>query len=1262
MSINMKWIDSLDIRNWADRRDCQETLPLLVRKLIRATSSSIKNLRFPSGDNIFISGWDGILEMKEETEYLPSGVSVWEFGTNKNIKDKADDEYAKRSNNPLGSDPSESTFVFVTPRLWTKSNGWIEEKKKDNIWKDIKVIDVELLEEWLEIAPTVAAWLAIKHLGKYPSEGIQSTEDFWEEWSCGPKFKLNHKLLLSGRTKNIEKFYKFTSTPSVTAIQAASREEALAFIIAAFKDDSSKEEDFFSRSLIVDSPDTFRQLAVHKKPLVLIPRFDDTGIINRAVVKGHNVIVPIGADSADNWSNKIILSTLDRDSFVEALSESDITKELAEKYSKESARNITILRRQLEFTRNLPEWARENNVREIIPALLVGRWDENYDNDKNIISRIADDPYETYSKKLKKWLHTPDSPIIKIGSSWRLASPLDSWTNASRYLTSNDFDLLRSSFLEILTEINPAFELKPEERYMASIHKKERKYSDWIREGIVQTLILVSVFGDKIELDLPLNAQPWVDRVIAELLNTENPLLWKSIENLLPLILEASPAEFLNAVEKYLAIDNSPIIALFNEEPGFLTPTSYHTGLLWALEGIAWLPEYLSRAALILSKLSAVDPGGHLANRPINSLTEIFKPWHYQTLSNFEERLQVLKLISEKNNEIAWKLLIRLLPYHNEIAHPTYKMRWRTFGQQLEPKITYKEIWDTHTAVINLLLSIFDNSEDKLTQLINLSVSLTPNDRHRVLTFIEKNLHEIKLFDYSAWHSLRKLLSHHRSYPDSDWSLPESELERYEKLFHALEPEDVIQKSIWMFEDHHPEFPEGYVYEKDSYEEHLKSINQKRIEELNNIYINFGIEKIKELSYSVKQPWILGDTLAYIIKKEKEIFSLCELLNNKNAKILFIQGFIFRKSLLEGMDWVFKLYENLKQKGFIDKSLVHLFIPLNPGSQLWDFIDSVNGEIRNDYWLNANPSFCHLSVEEKIAGLNHLIEFKRYFSAINICWRFFKEIPSMLIIKILEGAATEKANENVRIESYEINDIFEGLDERNDIDQQTFFRLEWLYLPILASYGNRRNPKLLHDELSKNPSFFIDVLKWIYKPESDKLDEMESENLSDELIKNRAENAYELLRTWQKIPGVNEAGKIDLNFLTKWVEEVRELAIKCGRIEVADIHIGGVLAQYPEKENDWPPSEICTIIERINTDSIKRGFCVAIFNKRGSYSKSPFEGGERERNIAKYFSDLAAIHKNKFPIVTSILEDLSKSYIEDAKREDEEAKKRDLEY
>ncbi|MGD0589526.1 MAG: hypothetical protein ABSA44_01845 [Bacteroidota bacterium] len=1258
----MKWIDTTDIKNWATRRDCQETLPQLVRKLIRATSHSIKSIKFPSGENVLIGGWDGILEVTEQTEYLPLGISVWEFGSDKDIKGKADREYEKRSKNPLGFNPTECVFIFVTPRLWTKSDEWVKEKKKDGIWKDVKVINAETLDEWLEIAPTVSSWLAIKHIGKYPSEGIQSTEDFWSEWTSGPKFNLNSDVLLGGRKEQIEKIFELASNPTLIAVQGASREEALAFVISCFKNDSDKEEDFFARSVIVDSADTFRRLSVLKNPLIFVPRFDDTGILNRATANGHCVIVPLGADSSINWSNKIILPQIDREAFVEALTKTGITKELAEKYSKESARNITILRRQLEFVRIVPEWAKVENVRDIIPALIVGRWNENYKNDQNILAKLSGENYEGYSKKLNLWLYSSDSPFVKIGTSWRLASPLDAWSNASKYLTPHDFELLHTSFIEILNEIDPAFELEPEKRYMASIYDKNRRFSSWIREGITQSLILVSIYGNQLKFNLSIKGESWVDRIIAELLNTDDPLLWKSIQEMLPLISEASPNEFLNAVEKYLLLDKSPIAALFEEDPGFISPQSYHTGLLWALESLAWLPEYLSRASLVLARLSAIDPGGRLSNRPINSLVDIFKPWHYQTLSPFEERIEVLKLIAKKKREVAWTLLIRMLPEGHSIGNFTHKMRWRVFGLSFEKSYTYQEIWNTHTAVVDLLLTIFDFSETKLSALIEKSTKLSSNDRDKLLSFIESNLDKVKQIDFSSWHTLRNILSDHRSYPDADWALREPELSRYEKLYALLEPSDEIQKSTWMFNDYWPRFPEGHQYKKISHEEHERNVHERRIESIKNIYNKYGIKKIVELSLTVKLPRVLGNTFGYIVENESEILSLCDELNKEKNYWGFIHFLIFRKSMSKGLDWTFALYGKLREKGFNNIALAQVFVPLNPTKELWDFIDSTNDEIKKEYWSTVDPNFWNIPTDQKVIGLNCLIKYKRYVSAIDVCCHFVEDIPTNTIVEILEKAATEKSIENVHLQGYEVEQLFKSLSKRNNVDKQTLIKLEWYYLPLLASYDNNRNLKLLHEELSNNPDFFIDALKCMYKPHNDEILEAETHELSNEQIQNRAEKAFELLHSWDIIPGVDGKGNIDAEFLWSWINKVRELAVKNHRIEVADMHIGRLLAQYPENIASWPPDEICNVIEVINTEDIKRGFYSATWEKRSSSTRGPFDGGDIERGHEKYFEGLSNIHKNKFPNTATILNNLAKGYEADAKRMDDKAEKDKLEY
>jgi hypothetical protein len=134
------------------------------------------------------------------------------------------------------------------------------------------------------------------------------------------------------------------------------------------------------------------------------------------------------------------------------------------------------------------------------------------------------------------------------------------------------------------------------------------------------------------------------------------------------------------------------------------------------------------------------------------------------------------------------------------------------------------------------------------------------------------------------------------------------------------------------------------------------------------------------------------------------------------------------------------------------------------------------------------------------------------------------------------------------------------------------------------------------------------------------------------------------------------------DFLCDWVTKVRELAENDGRLKIADMTIGQVLAQYPEKDKNWPPDEICDLIERVNTKSIKNNFSAAVFNKRSFSSRGPFDEGEIERDHEKYFRELAGTQRNKFPIVATILEEIAKSYEMDAKRQDDSAKIEELDY
>ena len=147
------------------------------------------------------------------------------------------------------------------------------------------------------------------------------------------------------------------------------------------------------------------------------------------------------------------------------------------------------------------------------------------------------------------------------------------------------------------------------------------------------------------------------------------PASLDEFENELPLLAEAAPDPLLGALEHMLEGDGALIRPIFNEHEGFLHPTYKHTGVLWALETMAWDPEYFRRAVLALARLAAIDPGVKIGNTPANSLAEIFVLWHPNTNASSAQLLSALNEIAQSFPEVGWKLVTTLLPTWHARIH-----------------------------------------------------------------------------------------------------------------------------------------------------------------------------------------------------------------------------------------------------------------------------------------------------------------------------------------------------------------------------------------------------------------------------------------------------------------------------------------------------------------------------------------------------------------------------------------------------------------
>ncbi|MBP2290994.1 tetratricopeptide repeat protein [Azospirillum rugosum] len=158
-------VDRTALIQWADRHESWFGLPELVRRLILATAT-LTELRMPAGDGVQRPGWDGRVHATTGNAWVPEGWSAWEIGTNKVewIEDKADRDYRKRTDDSLGLDKAQTTFVFVTPRKWDDKLKWMAKRKAEGVWRDVKVYDADDLENWSVLAPRVSRWFAAEIL------------------------------------------------------------------------------------------------------------------------------------------------------------------------------------------------------------------------------------------------------------------------------------------------------------------------------------------------------------------------------------------------------------------------------------------------------------------------------------------------------------------------------------------------------------------------------------------------------------------------------------------------------------------------------------------------------------------------------------------------------------------------------------------------------------------------------------------------------------------------------------------------------------------------------------------------------------------------------------------------------------------------------------------------------------------------------------------------------------------------------------------
>ena len=219
--------------------------------------------------------------------------------------------------------------------------------------------------------------------------------------------------------------------------------------------------------------------------------------------------------------------------------------------------------------------------------------------------------------KAREILHHPDSPLSLKNGQWKISDRMELWNSLGSRIFDQNLDTLKSIVVAVLTERDPSFEIPAEDRYAASIYGKALTHSPVIRKGLAESLAILGNNPNAFSNCSVDKAEATAVLAVRELFTNADWTLWGSLNRLLPTLAEAAPNEFLNAVENTLRLSPCPFDKLFSQEGNGITGENYLTGLLWALEGLAWDEKHLVRVCVILGELGSHDPGGQWA-RPAN--------------------------------------------------------------------------------------------------------------------------------------------------------------------------------------------------------------------------------------------------------------------------------------------------------------------------------------------------------------------------------------------------------------------------------------------------------------------------------------------------------------------------------------------------------------------------------------------------------------------------------------------------------------------
>ncbi|MFS8102179.1 toll/interleukin-1 receptor domain-containing protein [Lentzea alba] len=1050
-------------------------------------------------------------------------------------------------------------------------------------------------------------------------EGIKDLATWTRERSVFAGPELPADLVLLGRENAAEQLQSWLAgPPGNLVVQGQTVDEVAAFAAAVLE-----RHDPHHRAILLTSEAGWEHASRIPPQFPAVVMSDSVPV--RQTQKTRHVIV--ARDGFEGRAEGLVLPRVPRDQAREAFLAQGLPSHKADEYAGLVRRSLRAVTRRLHPNEPRPTWTQAPASTIATPLVLVSRWSATNEADHAVIARITGHGYAEVDRFATTSAISDDPLVHRSGSRWQLADPYDGWSQLMTLVSATDMSRFSDAAAEVLSEVDPVLSLPDPEVASAGLKGIARNWSDDLREGLAHGLARLGdagtarVAGDE--------AQNHAARVVVQLLRKANDdrtgLLWRSLSDVLPLLAEACPQVFVEAVDSALRGD-SPVLRAVFEDTGERTlfRHSAHTGLLWALETLTWASEHSTRAVLLMARLAEIDPGGRLSNRPAQSLVDALT---HQPVSPIplDRRPVLINQVRARHAAVGWQLLMDLTePNHFLMypARPNVRIDWT--GAEQPSSGTAEAYRD---AVFSAVLADLFAVPRRWVEFLPHITWLPPVCRDPLLAALEAVDTEALGVDGARelWDEGSELVRHEVASADGPQHLSPKHIDRLSSFLDRIEPEADPTRHAWLF-SWHPDLP---GIDPVDHERHHGAVEERRREVVTEELARHGVDGLSRLAAVSNRGDLVGWTLAEVAGDTVRdgVFAV---LGDR-----FASGWIHCRARDGGHDWVAQAAAAVPE----DPAARISFLLALPAELAMDHVAAESEEVRDRFWLSA-PAFPYPAerAEEYLAEILGRDRPEAVIDALALAlhensgaWRPSADLIEAAFDNLLKhpGRVTSRID-------YEVGKLLTYLHVIGH-DLQAVARWEI----VLSGLFHNRQPKALLELIAADPRAFVELHRFRYLP-TGKLNPM----------------AMAFFMTGEKlrcVPG-QTGDRVDREFLLGWVRQARKALADADLLSSGDRSIGSLISAAPKGEDGaWPVEAVRDVLELEDAHELRDGFGIGLANNDGFSTRGPYEGGRQEREEAAQYTAWADHVESGWPYTAQTLRDHAESLLAQGRYWDQRA-------